>query len=147
MLEKKYSLLNWYVHVFSPNPMWYCPIWSCDFRYNFRFSLMTVCYHPYAIHGLDYSCHNSCDLIEKYLNHLEERVQEIVTSLPIWTKIMKHGWIHGVTAPYLMGMLQNFYTPLQTSILAASNGTSPMSIGQRFQEIWLHKLTQTTKHG
>ena len=73
---------------------------------------------------------------------IEERVQEIShKNLPICTKIMKHGWIHGLTVPYLIGMSQHFYIPLQTSILAASNGTSPMSIGHRVQEIWLHKVT------
>ena len=68
------------------------------------------------------------------------------TNLPICTKIMKHGRIHGLTAPYLMGMSQYFYIHLQTSILAASNGTSPMSIDHRVQEISLHKITHARQN-
>ena len=64
----------------------------------------------------------------------------------ICTKIMKHGWIHGLTDPYLMGMTQHFYIPLQTSILAVSNSTSPMSIGHRVQETWLHKGTRARQN-
>jgi len=64
----------------------------------------------------------------------------------ICTKIMKRGWIHGLTAPYLMGMSQHFYIPVKTSTLAASNGTSPMYIGHRVQEIWLHKVTHARQN-
>ena len=54
-------------------------------------------------------------------------------NLPMCTKIMN---ISRLTAPCLMGMSQYFYIPLQTSIIAASNGSSLMSIGGR-----VHKVT------
>ena len=57
------------------------------------------------------------------------------TCLPVYTKIMKNGWFHNLTAPYLIMMSQYCYTSLKTSIFAASNGTSLMSIGRRIQEI------------
>ena len=38
------------------------------------------------------------------------------------------------------------HIPLQTSILAASNSTIPMSIGHRVQVIWLHKVTHARQN-
>ena len=52
----------------------------------------------------------------------------------------KNGLFHRLTAPHLMGMSQYFYTALQTSIFAASKGSSLMSMGG-VQEIRLDKVT------
>ena len=74
---------------------------------------------------------------------VEGRVQEIQSHK--FTRVHpnhKNGLFHGLTAPHLMGMSQHFYIPYQTSIFAASNGSSLMSIGRRVQEIRLDKVTR-----
>ena len=73
---------------------------------------------------------------------VEGRVQEIQSHK--FTRVHqnhKNGLFHGLTAPHLMGMSQYFYIPLYTSVFAASNGPSLMSIGGRVQEIQLDKFT------
>ena len=70
------------------------------------------------------------------------------TSLPMHVhQVMKNSLFHGLTAPYLIGMSQCFYIPYKhQSIYAASNGTSLMSIGDKVQEIWLHKVTYANQN-
>ena len=78
---------------------------------------------------------------------VEGRVQEIQSHK--FTRVHqnhKNGLFHGLTAPHLMGMSQYFYIPLQTSVFAASNGSSLMSIGGRVQEIRLDKLTHAHRN-
>ena len=81
---------------------------------------------------------------------VEGKVQEI-QSLKFTNVHQNHknGLYHGLIAPHLMGMSEYFYISLKTSIFAASNGSSLMSIGGRVRRYDWTKLpmcTKTTKH-
>ena len=71
------------------------------------------------------------------------RVQEIWSyKITNAYRTVKHCLIQGLTAPIVMGMSLCLNMSLYTSVFAASNGTSFVSVEGRVQEIQSHKLTR-----